>query len=219
MFNYESAALGTLKRTLGKLASKRFNIPDPEDGTPNLYWSHEDMEAARIYRREKCAKLYINDHKGAIDWASVKERLRFLRHEAGITLAIVDPVAALVAQEDDDRKALDRLFAEAKALAEELDITIMFNSHLTRPAQGQSHEEGGRVELRHFRGSGAIVMWASFVFGLERDQQAMSGDREDTTSASSRIASPGTAPARRHPRLQHPHRPPGGEGPRADVRA
>jgi twinkle protein len=94
VFNYEAGALATLKTILGKLASKRFNIPDPEDGSPNLYWSKEDMEAARIYRREKCAKLYINDHKGAIDWASVKERLRYLRHEAGITLGVVDPVAA-----------------------------------------------------------------------------------------------------------------------------
>lgn len=181
IFDYESAALGSLKRTLGKLASKRFNIPDPEDGSPNLYWTHEQMEAARVYRREKCAKLFINDHKGAIDWQSVKERLRYLTHEAAIKLAIVDPVAALVAAEEDDRRALDKLFAEAKALAEELDITIFFASHLTRPGLGKSHEEGGRVELRHFRGSGAIVMWASFVFGLERNQQGDEDERKDTT--------------------------------------
>jgi twinkle protein len=181
IFDYESAALASLKRTMGKLWSKRFNIPDPEDGSPNLYWSPKDLEDARVYRRERCAKLFINDHKGAIDWTSVKERLRFLRHEAGITLAIIDPVAALVAQEDDDRKALDKMFAESKALSEELDITTLFMSHLTRPAQGPAHEEGGRVELRHFRGSGAIVMWASFVFGLERNQQGEEGECEDTT--------------------------------------
>lgn len=187
VFNYEAGALVTLKTILGKLRDQRFNIPPPknQDGTPNfdgfIYWQPEDVEAARVYRREKCAKLYINDHKGAIDWASVKERLRYLRHEAGVTLGVVDPVAALVAQEDDDRKALDRLFAEAKALAEELQMTLLFNSHLTRPATGPSHEEGGRVELRHFRGSGAIVMWASFVFGMERDQQGDEGEIEDTT--------------------------------------
>jgi twinkle protein len=112
-------------------------------------------------------------------------------------VGVVDPVAALVAQEDDDRKALDRLFAEAKALAEELDITIMFNSHLTRPALGPSHEEGGRVELRHFRGSGAITMWASFVFGMERNQQGDEGERKDTTLRVLKDrASPGTAPGR-----------------------
>lgn len=182
VFNYEAGAIQTLKLVLGKLWSKRFNIPDPEDGSPNLYWTPEDMIAAREYRRAKCAKLFINDHKGAVDWASVKERIRFLVHEGGCRVAFVDPVAALVAQEDDDRKALDRLFAEGKSLAEELGITLVFNSHLTRPSEGKSHEEGGRVTLKHFRGSGAIVMWASFVFGLERNQQAEDEEeRADTT--------------------------------------
>lgn len=178
VFNYEAGPVRTLKMLVGKLVDKRFNQPPPEgaDGLPNfdgfLYWQPEDMERARVYRREQCAKLYINDHKGAVDWASVKDRLRFLRHEADIQVGFIDPVAALVAQEDNDVKALDRIFAEAKGLAEELQITILFNSHLTRPKDGKSHEEGGRVELRHFRGSGAITMWASYVFGLERDTQS-----------------------------------------------
>ena len=181
VFNYESGAKQTLKGVLGKLASKRFHIPDPEDGSPNVYWERGDLIRARDYRREKCAKLFINDHKGAIDWSSVKERVRYLKHSQDITLAVVDPVAALVATEQDERKALDLLFAEAKALAEELGITLLFLSHLTRPQQGNSHEEGGRVTLRHFRGSGAIVMWASFVMALERDQQGDEDERALTT--------------------------------------
>jgi hypothetical protein len=56
--------------------------PTPRTAPPTSTGSHEDMEAARVYRRDPCAKLYINDHKGAIDWASVKDRLRFLTHEA-----------------------------------------------------------------------------------------------------------------------------------------
>jgi twinkle protein len=186
VFNYEAGPVRTLKMLVGKLVDKRFNQPPPEgpDGLPNfdgfLYWQPEDMERARVYRRERCAKLYINDHKGAVDWPSVKDRLRFLRHEAGIQAGVVDPVAALVAQEDNDVKALDRIFAEAKGLAEELQITLLFNSHLTRPKDGKSHEEGGRVELRHFRGSGAIVMWASYVFGEERDTQSDDANGDTT---------------------------------------
>lgn len=181
VFDYESGSLSSLKRILGKLWSKRFNIPDPRDGSPNVYWSQQDLLAARAYRREKCAKLFINDHKGAISWESVKERLRYLKHSQGITLGIVDPVAAMVAGEVDERKALDLLFAEAKSLAEELDITLIFISHLARPKEGKSHEEGGRVTLSQFRGSGAIVMWASFVVVLERNQQGDEDERKLTT--------------------------------------
>jgi twinkle protein len=181
VFNYEAGPQSTLRTLLGKLWSKRFNIPDPEDGSPNLYWSRDELLAAMSYRREKCAKVFINDHKGAISWESVKERLRYLKHSEGITLGVVDPVAAMVATSEDERKALDLLFAEAKALAEELAITLIFISHLSRPSEGKSHEEGGRATLRHFRGSGGIVMWASFVIVLERNQQGDEEERKLTT--------------------------------------
>lgn len=167
IFNYEAAPVGTLKQVAGKLFSRRFHLPD----STGVYWTQAELVEALDYLTRKCAKLFINDHNGAVNWESVKDRLRYLRHAEGVRKAIVDPLAALVAQEDDDRKALDRLFAEGKALAEELGMNLVFLSHLTRPSLGASHEEGGRVELKHFRGSNAIGMWSSFVFGLERDQQ------------------------------------------------
>jgi twinkle protein len=179
VFNYEASAKVTLRGILGKLWSKRFHIPNPKDGSPNIYWNNDELLAARAYRRTQCAKLFINDAKGKADWPSVMERLRYLRHAFDIKHAFVDPVAAVAAGQDDERKALDNLFAEAKGLAEELEISITFLSHLTRPKDGKGHEEGGRVTLSQFRGSNAIGMWASFVFGIERDQQ---GDEEDRTS-------------------------------------
>lgn len=181
VFNYEAGAPITLRAVLSKLWSKRFNIPDPEDGSANPYWSQEEFNAARAYRREKCAKLFINDAKGSADWEAVKERLRYLRHAHGITTAWIDPMAALEAEMEDERKAIDLLMAEAKAIAEELGITIIFLSHLARPKEGKSHEEGGRVRLSQFRGSNAIGMWASFVFAEERDQQGDDEEAEDVT--------------------------------------
>jgi len=175
VFNYEASPVGTLKGILGKLSNRRFHIPDPDQ----VLWTQEDLIQAMAYRRDRCAKLYINDHYGAVDWAAVKERTRYLKHSENVRFVFVDPLAALVAQEEDDRKALDKLFAEAKSLGEELGVNFIFNSHLTRPSQGPSHEEGGRVELKHFRGSNAIGMWASFVLGMERNQQA---DEEEERS-------------------------------------
>jgi twinkle protein len=51
-----------------------------------------------------------------------------------------------------------------------LDFALFLVSHLAT-AEGKPHEEGGRVMLKHFRGSRAIGQWSNFVFGLERDQQ------------------------------------------------
>lgn len=172
LFNYESGATRSYKILLSKLASKRFNIPDPRDGTPNIYWTKEDLAAAVSYRREKCAQVFINDHKGAISWDSAKDRIRYLVHANGVRVVGIDPVAALAAMMEDERKGLDLMMAESKSLAEELGITIIWVSHLARPPEGKSHEEGGRVTLRNFRGSGAIVMWCSYILAMERDQQA-----------------------------------------------
>ncbi|WP_420381668.1 DnaB-like helicase C-terminal domain-containing protein [Novosphingobium sp.] len=177
IFNYEAGPQVTGKQVAGKLIQRRLHIPDPED----IYWSEAELREAVRYATTECAKLFINDHQGATDWGSVKERIRFLAHTEGIKDAFVDPMAALVATEEDERKALDRLMAEAKMLAEELKIGLWFNTHVTRPSEGKSHEEGGRVTLKHLRGSNAIGMWASYVFALERDQQGDEDARSLTT--------------------------------------
>lgn len=177
VFNYEAGPQVTGKGIVGKIRSRRFHIPDPD----GVYWTKKELEEGVDYVTSQCAKLFINDHQGATDWNSVKERIRYLKHTEDIADAFVDPMAALVATEDDERKALDRMMAEAKMLAEELKIGLWFNTHVTRPSEGKSHEEGGRVTLKHLRGSNAIGMWASFVFALERNQQGDEEERAVTT--------------------------------------
>jgi twinkle protein len=55
------------------------------------------------------------------------------------------------------------------------NVMLTFVSHLATP-EGKPHEEGGRVMIRHFKGSRAIGFWCHFMFGLERNQQ----DQDDT---------------------------------------
>ncbi|NSZ01587.1 hypothetical protein G6M64_20650 [Agrobacterium tumefaciens] len=60
--------------------------------------------------------------------------------------------------------------AEIGGLVKELDCMIILISHLATP-EGKPHEEGGRVMIRHFKGSRSIGFWCHYMFGLERDQQ------------------------------------------------
>ena len=177
VFNYEAGPQITGKAVLGKLFERRFHIPDPEEAL----WTPAELREALAYYKDKCAQAFINDHQGATDWDSVKERIRYLKHAENISDAYVDPMAALVATLEDERKGLDKMMAEAKMLAEELKIGLWFNTHVTRPSEGPSHEEGGRVTLKHLRGSNAIGMWASYVFALERNQQGDEEERAVTT--------------------------------------
>lgn len=174
LFNYESDQTDTLRTILSKLKGHNFSVPPPLDPSiPNMYWTDEQLDEARSYRREQCAKLFINDHKGLVTWEAIRDRIRYLHFAYGVGLFVVDPVAALVAHEADKVTALDRIFAEGKGLAEELDVTILFWSHLTRPDKDSlSHEEGGHVEVRQMRGSNSIGMWADVIIGIERNQQA-----------------------------------------------
>lgn len=173
MFGYESGPAALKKMVAGKLWSRRFHIPQDDSGQS---WTDEELRAAMDFMDKECwangGRLFINDSFGAADWSLVMERARYLRHAENIRHFFVDPISALVAGLEDERKALDKLVLEASALANELDACVYLASHLTRPGLGKSHEEGGHVALNQFRGSNGIGMFSHFVFGAERDQQA-----------------------------------------------
>ncbi len=70
---------------------------------------------------------------------------------------------------------------EIAALTKRLKLRTHLVSHLSTP-EGTSHEEGGRVTIRHFKGSRAIGFWSHFMFGLERDQQEEDLTKRNTTT-------------------------------------
>lgn len=158
----EQPPVETLRRIAGKVDGKVLHVPG---------------KATREERREAIGKLrdtgriHFYDSFGSTDWEVVKGKIRYMAVGLGCKCIYLDHLTALVAQEEDERKALDKLMAELAALALELKVMLHFISHLTRPKDGPSHEEGGRVKQAQFRGSNAIGMWAHFMFGLERNTQ------------------------------------------------
>src|SRR5690606_8968767 len=124
--------------------------------------------------------LFLYDHFGACDWGVIRDRIRYLRHAHEVRLFYLDHLTALAAAADDERKALEQIMAEVASLVKELDIWLLFVSHLATP-DGKPHEEGGRVMIRHFKGSRAIGYWSHYMLGLERDQQADDPSERGTT--------------------------------------
>lgn len=177
VFSYEAGAATVKKQIAGKLAHRRFHIPQDESGAS---WTREELEQTMTRMDgplwEGGGKLFINDSKGAADWETVQNRIRFLRHSEGVRNFAIDPLSAMVEEEegsgDNERKILDNIVRSAAKLCVELDVRVIIFSHLTRPSDGPPHEEGGQVRGKQFRGSNAIGMFANFVFGLERNTQA-----------------------------------------------
>lgn len=188
LFSYESGDAPSKKTIAGKIAKRRFHIPQG-DGPDWGQWTDAELKATMdlmdVDLWNKGGKLFINKSGGLAQWEDVKERCRFARWADGITHFVIDPISALVVGASDQREFLDQVMMEMQLLSHELDATFYAQSHLTRPTQGPSHEEGGQVRLNQFRGSNGIGMSSSFVFGLERDTQA--GDALERTKTTIRV--------------------------------
>ncbi len=161
----EQPPVETMRRVAGKMVKKVLHVP-------GMATDEERGEA--LAALGACELLYLYDHFGSTDWDVVKAKLRYMVVALGCQYIYLDHLTALVAQEADEKKALDSIMSELAGLAQELKCTIHFISHLATP-EGAPHEEGGRVMIRHFRGSRSIGFWSHFMFGLERDQQVDEG--------------------------------------------
>jgi len=174
LFFLEQQPAETAKRIAGKSAGKRFHVPD---GT----WTHEELLQA-LDNLERSGRLYLYNHFGSCDWDVIEKRIRYLARGEGVRLFYLDHLTALVSGTDNERVELEKVMSEIGSLVKELDVIIHYVSHLATP-EGKPHEEGGRVMIRHFKGSRAIGYWSHYMFGLERDQQ----DDESNHETSFRI--------------------------------
>lgn len=172
VFSLEQNPRETATRIAGKIANKTFHIPDTG-------WAEEDLVTAWDKLMEG-GKVFLYDSFGTNDWDVVQEKIRWLYHTHGVKYFFLDHLTALAAWKDDERKALEEIMAEMGMLVKELDICMFFVSHLATP-EGKPHEEGGRVTIRHFKGSRAIGYWSHYMFALERDQQADEESVRNTT--------------------------------------
>ena len=162
MFLEQLSCVETVQRIAGKAAEMRFHIPDVVVPEGRLLEEADKIED----------KLFMYDSCGMADWDKVEVQIRYWKHSKGIRIVYLDHLTAL-ADPSNAREDLETIMQAMAQLAKELQIIIMFVSHLTTSgSKTKTHEEGARVTIRCFKGSRAIGFWAHFLFGLERNQQA-----------------------------------------------
>ncbi|CAB4165435.1 Archaeal primase DnaG/twinkle, TOPRIM domain [uncultured Caudovirales phage] len=162
VFKFEQPVAETVKRIAGKCVGRRFHIPDSG-------WDQKELVAV-VDQLQHQNKLHMYDCFGQCDWDIVESHIRYLHAAHGVEDFFIDHLTAMAETGDDERGSLETIMKAAATLAQELGICLYMISHLTTP-DGTPHEEGGRVMIRHFKGSRAIGFWSHFMFGLERDQQ------------------------------------------------
>lgn len=163
IFAFEQEPRETAVRLVGKFAERTFHIPDAGWTVDDLATSWDEMVQS--------GQVFLYDSFGNNDWESVRAKIEYLVHAEDVRYIFIDHLTALATWEEDERKALDSIMSDMGSLVKQLKITIFLISHLSTP-DGKPHEEGGRVMIRHFRGSRSIGYWCHYMFGLERDQQA-----------------------------------------------
>lgn len=161
VFQFEQTPKETALRFAGKHAKRRFHVPD--DG-----WTQDEL--VNSFDALEAAGAYIYNHEGVADWETVAEDITALAH-MGYAHFWIDNVSAFVAGEKDSMILIDGLVKDIANLCQGLLVNLYVISHLATP-EGKSHEEGGAVVPRHFKGSRAIGAFAYFMFGFERNTQS-----------------------------------------------
>lgn len=158
----EQDKVETLVRVAGKWIGKILHVPGE---------STKEVREAAIREVGGLGRLALYDSWGMNDWETVKAKMRYMIVSLGCTHIYLDHLTALVAGEEDENGALKVIMGELAGLAKTTGARVHYISHLATP-EGKPHEEGGRVMIRHFRGSRTIGFWSHFMLGLERNQQA-----------------------------------------------
>lgn len=150
----------TAQRIAAKLAGKPYFKPDCD------YTEDELRQVLAPYENQ----LIIYDHKGSTEWEEIARMVRWSVRASGVQQVYIDNLTVLTADAADERRYLDGLMKDIKTLATELGVAVHVLSHLSTP-DGTPHEEGGRVEAKQFTGSRAVMRYADYMWGLERDTQ------------------------------------------------
>ena len=126
--------------------------------------------------------LHLFDGFGSYDPDHIYNRIEYMAAGLDTKVIFLDHLSILLSglENDNERVMIDRTMTKLRSLVERTGIALFLVCHTTTPPNGQSHEEGGRVQLRSLRGSRSVGQLSDAVIALERDQQ--SGSERDATT-------------------------------------
>ena len=138
-------------------------------------WKEQDTKDLKKWFEDSGAdrRLELYDGFDFDDIDLLLNKIRYLVRARDCKIIILDHLTMVVDDAENPTQALNKLVADLKKIAVELDIIILSACHL-RKAQNAAHqtEEGGRVTLDDLKQSSSIKQLADVVIGLERNGQS-----------------------------------------------
>lgn len=118
----------------------------------------------------------LYDHFGSTNIESLISKIRYMFVGLGVDIVILDHISITVSGlegsdiSEGERRTLDILMTKLRSLVEETGKTILAVSHLKRPEQGKSWNEGKEPRLTDLRGSASLEQLSDVVIALCRNQ-------------------------------------------------
>ncbi len=167
IIHLEETTRDTVLGLMTKHSGIKFHLPDTK--------FTEEQKRAAFNETIGTERVFIYDSFGTTDLDTIKTTIRYMVKGKNCKFIFLDHITALgdaIENSGEVNQKMRNIVSELARLTRELDFTLFAISHLRKSDGKQSHEEGGRVHLDDLYGAKAISQWASYVFGLERNQQA-----------------------------------------------
>ena len=163
------------RRTIDGIMSIEMDARLHLDSVRELF-SEEELRVVHrdIFGGENKDRVWVYGHLGMNDLDSVFSKLRFMIVGCDCKWIVLDHLHMLIllAQEPDERKAIDTIMHKLRTLVEETGCGMILVSHLRRVDGNRGHENGIETSLSHLRGSQSIAQLSDCVISLERNQQS-----------------------------------------------
>ena len=176
IIHLEENVTDTILGLMSKHSSILFHIPDTQ---------YTPEEKRKAYDETiGTGRVIIYDGFGTTDFKTIKDNIRYMVKGKDCKFIFLDHITALadgVTNSGEVNQKMRNIISELASLTRELQFTLILISHLRKP-EGKPHEEGGRVHLDDLYGAAALKQWCSYVFGLERNQQAKNLKKRNQTA-------------------------------------
>ncbi len=177
IIHLEEQTRETILGLMSKHSSIKFHLPSAE--------YTEEQKRKAFDETIGTNRVFIYDSFGTCDLETIKNTIRYMVKGKDCKYVFLDHITALGDGLEDGNNVnqyMRRVVSELANLTRELDFTLFTISHLRKSEGKKPHEEGGRVHLDDLYGAAALKQWASYVFGLERNQQAVDEEIRHTTT-------------------------------------
>lgn len=159
MLMLEESDVRTKQCLMGKELNKRYYLEGEDWPTDFELEKAAEIFGGRVYQ----------DTLRSSKWEDIEKKIQYMVNALGCKFIMLDHLTAVAEGTDGDiNSILHTVLEKLNNIAVREKITFFCISHLNQSAN-KNHEEGARVTLRDFYGSGAIKQRSNFVFGFEGD--------------------------------------------------